>query len=104
MAIKLTNQMLPYRSFHVGEYIDEDMKSLGLKQIELVRKMEMPASNLNAIINGKRNITVGIAIKLESVFGTPADIWLGLQDKYEIENAIRSLQNKTDKNVMSGRI
>jgi hypothetical protein len=47
MAIKLTNQMLPYRSFHVGEYIDDDMKSLGLKRIELVRKMEMPAFKCN---------------------------------------------------------
>lgn len=100
MATKLTNEMLPYRSIPVGEYIEDDMKSLGLKQNELAQKLEMPASNLNSIIKGKRRITAEIAIKLEGVFGTPANIWLGLQSQYDIEMVRRSLSDKTKKRTV----
>ena len=104
MATKLTNEMLPYRSFPVGEYIENDMKSLGLKQNELAQKLDMPASNLNSIIKGKRRVTAETAIKLEGVFGTPANIWLGLQSQYDIETVRRSLSSKTNKTPVITRV
>ena len=46
--------------------------------------MDLPIQAINEIIEGKKEITAGIAIKLEDVLGTPAHIWLNLERDYRL--------------------
>ena len=46
----------------------------------------MLPTHLSEILNGKRNISVKTAVKLEEVLdGIPADYWLSLQMQFEIQ-------------------
>jgi plasmid maintenance system antidote protein VapI len=42
------------------------------------------------IIRGKRRITADTALRLSKYFGNTVKFWLGLQDDYDLNEAIRS--------------
>lgn len=42
-------------------------------------------SNLSAMLKGRRSISPSYALKLEQIFGISATLWLGVQDKNELE-------------------
>src|ERR1035437_7938217 len=82
---KYANDMIAGDLFHPGEYIREEMEARGLFQQELADKLHISKSEMSLLIHGNRNITPTIALKLESVFGIVAELWMNLQIKYEIE-------------------
>ncbi len=54
-----------------GEMLQEEfIKPLGLTQAELAEKLGMPRVAVNAIINGKRSITPGTAMRLAKALST----------------------------------
>ncbi len=55
----------------------------GIKQKDFAKEISMPAPNLSELINGKRNVTVSIAIKLEQALGIPYQNWMNLQNRYQ---------------------
>jgi len=73
-----------------GEMLREElMKPLGLTQAELAAKLGMPRVALNALINGKRSITTGTAMRLAKALGTTPEFWLNGQiavDLYRAEH------------------
>ena len=42
---------------------------------------------LNEILNGKRSITADFAILIEAALGTPAEHWLNMQARYNLQTA-----------------
>ena len=82
-----------------GEMMREEfINPLRLTQAELAAKLGMPRTTLNAIINGKRSITPGTAIRLAKALGTTAEYWINGQlavDLYTAEHdaeQIRALE------------
>jgi antitoxin HigA-1 len=73
-----------------GEMLREEfIKPLGLTQAELAAKLHMPRVAVNAIINGKRSITPGTAMRLARAFGTTPEFWINGQiavDLYRAEH------------------
>jgi antitoxin HigA-1 len=73
-----------------GEMLREEfMKPLGLTQAELASKLGMPRVAVNAIINGKRSITPGTAMRLAKALGTTPEFWINGQlavDLYRAEH------------------
>ncbi|WP_395378735.1 HigA family addiction module antitoxin [Fructilactobacillus frigidiflavus] len=52
----------------VGEIIKEEfLEPMNLSGYELAKKMEVPYSRINDILNGKRQITIDTAIRLSIV-------------------------------------
>lgn len=83
--IKLTDDIVPGQATHPGELIKDEIEYRKLTQKELAKKMGISLNTLNSIINGRANITMQIAVKLEEVLDISANYWLRLQIKYEID-------------------
>ncbi len=72
---------------HPGEMLlEEFVRPLGITQTELAEWIGVSYPRLNELIHGKRSLTPDTALRLEQVFGMPAQFWLNLQlarDLYE---------------------
>ena len=73
---------------HPGEILFEDfMKPLGFSQYRLAKAMHVYPRKIKEIIQGKRSITAGTALRLARFFGTSAEVWMNLQALYDLEVA-----------------
>ena len=68
----------------MGQFLREHLQALNLKNKTFARYLDIEGSNLSAILNGKRKITVELAFKLGQVFNLSPDLWLLIQSKNEI--------------------
>ena len=73
---------------HPGEQLREEfMKPLGLTAYRLAKKIGVPISRIQAIIDEHRGISGDTALRLGRFFGTTAEFWLNLQRDFELEQA-----------------
>ena len=73
---------------HPGEILREEfLKPLSLSPHELALALRVPATRINEIVNEKRGISAGTALRLARYFGTTPRFWLNLQASYELELA-----------------
>jgi addiction module HigA family antidote len=71
---------------HPGEILREEfMKPLGLSQYRVAKAINVPPRRINEIVQGKRAITTETALRLERYLGWPAQVWLNLQSRYDME-------------------
>ena len=85
---------------HPGEILLEDfMKPLGLTQYRLARDLRVTPIRISQIFNGKRSISVDIALHLARYFGTSAAVWLRLQVRYDLEVAEQELGKRINREV-----
>jgi addiction module HigA family antidote len=71
---------------HPGEVLMEEfLKPMGLTQYRLAHDLHVPPRRINEIILGKRGITADTALRLARYFGTSVEVWMNLQDRYEVE-------------------
>src|SRR2546426_5492774 len=78
-----SKQMAPV---HPGEILlEEFMKPLGLSQYRVAKAIDVPPRRINEIVQGKRAITTETALRLERYLGWPAQVWLNLQSRYDME-------------------
>lgn len=70
---------------HPGKILNEDfLKPLGQSQTRLAKEVNTTFRTVNEIVNEKRNISPEMAIKLSRYFGTSVELWLNLQNQYDI--------------------
>lgn len=70
---------------HPGEILEADfMVPFGLSVGALARAIGIGPTRLNDIVRGRRRITAENALRLARYFGTDADSWLNLQNRYEL--------------------
>jgi addiction module HigA family antidote len=73
---------------HPGEILSKDfMQPLELSINALSRALRVPPNHVSGIVNRKRGITALMALRLARYFGTSAELWLGLQQDYELDVA-----------------
>jgi antitoxin HigA-1 len=78
---------------HPGEILlEEFLKPLGMSQVELAKKMNVPIQRVNTLINGKRDMTAETAILLSRVLKTSSEFWMNLQVIYDLYEAQRSME------------
>ncbi len=71
---------------HPGEILlKEFIIPLNLTQKKLAKELNVPYSRINAIVNGKREITANSAIKLAEYFKTSEKFWMNLQSNYDLK-------------------
>lgn len=88
-----TKRRLPRRRppTHPGEMLlEEFLKPLGLTQTEFAHRLGVSYPRLNEVIRGRRSITPDTALRLARVLGMPADFWLGLQQDWDLWQALNS--------------
>lgn len=76
---------IPFKAVHPGNILKEELISRGIRQKDFAEKIGMQPTHLSALLNGKRNISVEIAAKLEKELDIPASFWMSLQDRYELD-------------------
>jgi addiction module HigA family antidote len=88
MSVKSKTARLP--NVHPGEVLlEEFLKPLKITQYRLARRLGIPESRVSEIVNGERGITADTALRLARFFGTSHELWLNLQDRYDVEEVRR---------------
>jgi addiction module HigA family antidote len=72
---------------HPGEHLAEELRELGLSAAELARQIAVPINRVTGIINGQRGVTADTALRLVHWFGTSPQLWMNLQQMYELRVA-----------------
>jgi addiction module HigA family antidote len=87
-------QYTPFEPTHPGEMIKDELKERGMTQKQLASQTGIKPSVISETINGKRNISLNMAIALEKALGIPADIWMNMQTNYDLDSANIEARNK----------
>jgi addiction module HigA family antidote len=67
------------------------VKRIGLSQDELAKALGVSRFTVNQVLNGRRGISAEMAVRLAHVFGTSAEMWLGLQNQVDLFEAKQRL-------------
>lgn len=57
---------------------------MGLTQRELADAIHVPYQRINDIVNGRRGITPGTALRLAKYFNMSADFWMNVQLRWDM--------------------
>ena len=71
---------------------EEFLKPLGLTQVDLARRIDVPFQRVNQIVRGRRAMSPDTALRLARLFGTTPGFWLSLQQRWDLHQALRSAQ------------
>lgn len=61
---------------------------MGLSQSEVAQAIGVSFQRLNAVVKGRRALTPSTALRLARYFGTTPDLWLTLQAKRDLYDAL----------------
>jgi addiction module HigA family antidote len=70
--------------------VEEFLKPLGMSQVNLAERIRVPFQRVNALANQRRSVTPDTALRLAKVFGTSPDLWLNLQQAWDLYHAMHS--------------
>lgn len=85
---------------HPGEILEEEfLKPMDVSQYRLAKAISVPPRRINEIVHGKRSITADTALRLGRFFGIPAQFWLNIQSRYDLEVTEDSLAGRLEKEV-----
>ncbi|WP_423926903.1 HigA family addiction module antitoxin [Candidatus Palauibacter sp.] len=83
--------MIELDPVHPGEVLKHDfMEPFALSSNALARALGVTPARVNEIVRGRRGITAETALRLARYFGTDAQSWMNLQDRYELAVAERA--------------
>lgn len=73
---------------HPGEMLlEEFLKPMGLSQRDLACRIQVPYQRVNELINRRRGITPGTALRLARFFGNSPGFWMNLQLRWDLYRA-----------------
>lgn len=79
--------------------LGEFLIPLAISQNQLGRDIGVPVGRINDIVKGRRAITVDTAMRLSRYFRTSPELWLNLQQQYDLEIARRELLPDLEKAI-----
>lgn len=83
--------------------VEEFLGPLGITQVELARRMNIPLQRVNTVVTGKRAITAETAVLLARVLGTSAAFWMNLQVAVDLWHAERKLAATAPRKTVAPR-
>jgi len=90
----IANNLTPFKPTHPGSLLKDELEYRNISQSKFSKKMGLPNSAFNEILNGKRPITTDFALLMEAALNIPAHILIGLQTDYNLQIA------KNDKKLL----
>ncbi len=80
---------------HPGEILKKDfLEPLGITPYRLAKEIGVGQIRISQILAGTRDVTPDTALRLSRYFGTSAELWIGLQRQYDLEEVRRSGSEK----------
>jgi addiction module HigA family antidote len=89
---------------HPGAILREDvLPALGVSKAEFARSVNISRPMLYDILNEARPITTAMALRLGKVLGNGPNVWVGMQQKYDLFHTALDMAEELDKmQVMYG--
>ena len=70
---------------HPGDVLKHDfLDELNISQTQLANDLNTTFRTINEILNHKRGISPEMALRLAKYFGTSEELWLNLQNQYDL--------------------
>lgn len=85
------NEIRPFVPVHPGAILKAELKERQIRQKDFAEQIGMRPTHLNALLQGGRNISPQLAVRLEHALGIPAKNWLNLQENYNLDR-IRTVE------------
>lgn len=95
----MNKKQTPFIATHPGELIKDELKERNLTQKELSEMTGIKPSVLSETINGKRSVSLNVAVALEKALGVPAEVWMNLQTQYDLDSAQIAEREKQSETV-----
>jgi antitoxin HigA-1 len=70
--------------------LEEFLKPLGISQSAFAVRLGVSFPRLNEVVRRRRSVTPDTALRLARVTGMSADFWLGLQQDWNLWQALQS--------------
>ena len=83
----MNKKQTPFIATHPGELIKDELIERNLTQKELSKMTGIKPSVLSETINGKRSVSLNVAVALEKALGISAEVWMNLQTQYDLDSA-----------------
>lgn len=80
----------------------EFMEPLGLSANALANELGVPPNRISSIINGSRGVTADTALRLARYFRTTPELWLNMQNAYDLSLAERASGKWIQSNIQPG--
>jgi len=84
MATKNENHPA-FMAVHVGLMVKAELCERGISNKDFAKAIGIQPSHASEFLNGKRNLTNDMAIKIEEVYGLPAKVYLQAQANYQYD-------------------
>jgi addiction module HigA family antidote len=80
---------------HPGEMLlEEFLVPRNVSQSEFARRLGVSFPRLNDLLHGRRGVTVDTALRLAQVLGTSPEVWLNLQQSWDLWHAAHGKEGK----------
>ena len=85
------------RPIHPGEVISDILEDLDITQTKFAEILGVSRRSINEIVQGRRPVTVDMAIRIGKALGNGPRLWLNLQQKVDIWDALQAGQEDYNK-------
>lgn len=72
---------------HPGDILKEELESRGISQKKFSEVLNLPYTQLNEILNGKRPVTTDFALMMEAALGINPELLINMQSRYNMSVA-----------------
>ena len=81
------NELQSFRPYHPGELLKEELECREIKQKDFADKFGLSYTVLNEVLNGKRPVSIELALLMEAALGINADLLVRMQTDYNMQTA-----------------
>ncbi|MEG3923352.1 HigA family addiction module antitoxin [Microcoleus sp. D3_18a_C4] len=85
------------RPVHPGEVLADVLEDIEMTQTRFAEILGVSRRSVNEIVLGQRPITVDMAIRIGKALGNGPQLWLNLQQKVDIWDAVQKHSEEYDK-------
>ncbi len=82
---------------------DEFLAAYGLSQNRLAKAVGISPNRIAEIVNNRRRITAGTALRLGLYFGNSPEFWMNLQAHHDLKMARRKLKPEDARRISAER-
>ena len=75
------------RPVHPGEILRDEMEATSVSAKALSKALDLPVNRVAMILDGRQGISADTALRLARYFGTPPQLWLNLQQTWDLRRA-----------------
>lgn len=72
---------------HPGDVLKEELEARGITQKKFSEVLNVPYTQLNEILNGKRPVTTDFALMVEAALGINPELLINMQTRYNMSVA-----------------